>query len=446
MQAMAMQAMAIEKVLAAHQVGCSVALPPNSFQTSGYNAFRLQREVGVKVSSVLGLAPEFDEALGQPVRFSPRPLTLEVARTDPQRLPLISLWPQMQGVTAVGLPMATGQTVDGGRLLSQRVNLADPNTPHVLVAGTTGSGKSILLQSMLLSAAAMQSPATLAIVVLDPKGVDFRGFSDLPHLAHAIVTDPVKCVQALAAVVSELERRKAATMLTPEQRIVVAVDELADLMDVAGRDVESYIRRIIQVGRGLGVSVLAATQQPLASIVGSVIKANFPVRLVGKVTSDTEAKTAAGQYHTGAERLPGKGSFLCVNGHVSRVQAYHSTLEEQAQLIGAIGQRWGGAKAHYTLHLEDTPQQVERVTPVTVAQPVVYRAPMVGNVRLTRPVYATFAKYFDKATGELAYGGMAAMVRACFGENAPTGGNYRQQAQKVVDYLKTTATTTTTPM
>jgi DNA segregation ATPase FtsK/SpoIIIE-like protein len=147
---------------------------------------------------------------------------------------------------------------------------------------------------------------------------------------------------------------------------VVAVDELADLMDVAGKDVEGYIRRIIQVGRGLGVALVAATQQPLAAILGSVVKANFPLRMVGKVASDIEAKTAAGQYHTGAERLPGKGAFLSVNGTTHRIQAYHSTGEEQAQLIGAIGQRWSGARAHYALRL-DAPANVERVAPVTIA-------------------------------------------------------------------------------
>ena len=444
---MQQQAMAIESVFRAHNVGCRVAPPPSSFQTSGYNAFTFQRGVGLKVSSVTGLSPELEEALGQPVRFSHRPLTLEVARPDPQRLPLLALWPQLKSAQATGLPMATGQTVEGGRLLPQRVNLADPNTPHVLVAGTTGSGKTILLQSMLLSAAAMQSPGTLSIVVLDPKGVDFRGFYGLPHLAHNVISDPAECVQALAAVVAELERRKAAGMLEPEQRIVVAIDELADLMDVAGKDVEGYIRRIIQVGRGLGVALVAATQQPLAAILGSVVKANFPLRMVGKVSSDTEAKTAAGIYHTGAERLPGKGAFLSVNGTTHRIQAYHCAGDEQMQLVGAIGQRWGGGKAHYSLRL-DAPVNVGRavtVAPVAAAA-AVYKAPVVGSVKLTRPVYATFAEHFDKATGELAYGGMAAMVRACFGDGAPTGGNYRQQAQKVVDYLKTTTTTGVVPL
>ena len=435
---MAAQAQAIQRVLASHKVGCVVALPPASFQTSGYNAFRLQREVGVKVSSVLALAPEFDEALNQPVRFSPRPLTLEVARTDPQRLPLLSLWPQLKSAVAIGLPMATGQTVHDGRLLPQRVNLADPSTPHALIAGTTGSGKTILLQSMLLSAAAMQSPSSLALVVLDPKAVDFRGFYGLPHLAGNVVTDPVECVQALAAVVAELERRKAAGMLEPEQRIVVAIDELADLMDVAGKDVEGYIRRIIQVGRGLGVHIVAATQNPLSAILGSVVKANFPLRVVGKVASDIEAKTAAGQYHTGAERLPGKGAFLSVNGTTHRIQAYHSTGEEQAQLVGAIGQRWAGARAHYALRLEGG--TVERVASVTVAQPVPYKAPVVGSVKLTRPVFNTFAEYYDPAIGDLGRGGMAAMIRTIYGDTASTGGNNRQQVQKVVDYLKTSAT------
>lgn len=429
---MAQQAAIINSVFQAHGVLCRVAPPPASFQAAGYNAFGIQRKAGLSVRKVTALSAELDEALQTPVRFSFMPLALEVERSDPQRLPLLSLWPQLRSADGEGVRMVLGQKAVDNQLRPSRLNLAESTTPHVLIAGTTGSGKTELLREMLLSAAAMQSPAKLALVVLDPKAVDFRGLYGLPHLAHNVITDPVECVQALAAVVGELERRKAAGMLDPAQRVIVAIDELADLMDVAGKIVEAHIRRIIQVGRGLGVHIIAATQQPLSEIVGSVVKANFPVRLVGKVASSVNANVAAGVTDTGAERLPGKGAFLCVNGHISRIQAYHCTADEQTQLIAAIGQRWGNARSHYALRLDVPKKTAERAQP--------YKAPTVGSVELTRPVYATFAQYYDKETGELSYGGMAAMVRACFGDGAPTGGNYRQQTQKVVEYLSATTT------
>lgn len=360
---MAWQANIINAVMAAHNVACHVAPPPVSYQTSGYNAFVFRRTGGLKVSAITGLTPELEEALGVPIRFSPRPLTLEVARPDSQRLPLVSLWPQLRPQSG-GLWVALGQTAVQGRLLPQRLNLADANTPHALIAGTTGSGKTVLLREMILSAAAMQSPATLAMVILDPKAVDFRSLYGLPHLACNVVSDPQECIQALAAVVAELERRKVSGMLEPEQRIIVAVDELADLMAVAGGAVEAHIQRIISVGRGLGVHIIAATQHPLSAVVGSVIKANFPVRLVGRVADGNAARVAAGIPDTGAERLPGKGSFLCINGTTHRTQAYHCTLEEERKLMAALCQRWDGTRPHYALRLD-----AAKMIPTSVAIP-----------------------------------------------------------------------------
>jgi DNA segregation ATPase FtsK/SpoIIIE-like protein len=188
------------------------------------------------------------------------------------------------------------------------------------------------------------------------------------------------------------------------------------------------------VGRGLGVHIIGATQKPTADLLGSVLKSNFPVRAVGRVVSADDAKVAAGKYHTGAEALPGLGSFLFVNGDTHRVQAYHAADGEHERLIGMIAQRWDNARPHYRLDMDKQPARGD-----VQAKP--YQPPMVGNVKLTRRVYTTFAEYYDSETGDLSYGGMAAMIRACFGDDSPTGGNYRQQAQKVVDYLKTTTTT-----
>ena len=146
----------------------------------------------------------------------------------------------------------------------------------------------------------------------------------------------------------EVERRKQNIRLTAEgklppglPRVVVVIDELAELADVAGTQVEVAIKRLLQIGRGLGVHVIAATQKPLASVIGSLVKANFPVRIVGKVASSDDAKVAAGISYTGAERLPGKGSFLLLQGgSVQRLQGYLLPYPKVAECVQQISQAW----------------------------------------------------------------------------------------------------------
>ena len=368
---MAQQAAIINQVYASFGVGCEVVPPPHSFQASTYSVFRLRRKADVPVSKVTGRVKELAEALGQYPRFEEIPLSLEVQRPDPQRLALVDLWPMLtQRTVPAGLPMVTGQGVDGGKLRPMLLNLAHPNTPHLLVAGTTGSGKTSLLFSLILSAAIMQSPNQLSIVALDPKAVDFRTLYGLPHLAGPVVTDPLECVVALRTVVTELERRKDAGMKDPEQRVLVVVDELAELMAVASREVEGLIQRINSVGRGLGIHIIGATQKPTADLVGSVVKSNFPVRAVGRVMSAADAKVAAGLYGTGAESLPGLGSFLIVNGATHRAQAYHAQDSEHGPIISQISRRWDNAKPHFALRLEaQSKEYVQRLTEEIEATP-----------------------------------------------------------------------------
>jgi len=308
------------------------------------------------VSKVTALAPELNEALGVPVRFDDMPLSIEVQRPDPQILQLIDLWPMLtKSAPATGLPMVSGQGVINGRLSPTLINLAHPNTPHALVAGTTGSGKTALLCTLILSAAVMRGPAQLAMVVIDPKAVGFRTLYGLPHLAAPIVTEATEGVAALRAVVGELERRKSLGMSEPDKRILVVIDELVDLMAVAGPEVEALLQRINQVGRELGIHVIAATQHPTAAAVGSVVKANFPVRIVGRVNSADDAKVAIGVYGSGAESLPGMGSFLVRNGRTHRIQAYHADKSEHGAIIAQIARRWDNAQPHYDLRMDAPP-------------------------------------------------------------------------------------------
>lgn len=366
MMAMRQEAQIIEQVCSQHGVLVFVQPPPASYETSTLRIYCLRRGQGVPVSKVTGLIDELDEALtaarGQAVRcrFDRLPLRLEVPRPDAQvqRLApvLRSLRPPV-AETRGRLLMLVGEGDSRGNRQALLLDLTHPNSPHVLVAGTTGSGKTNLLAGLILSLTHLHGPQEMGLVVLDPKGVDLGGFAALPHLATPVVADPVEAVAALRAVVAELERRKQAALRgetsvvsRPTPRLVVVVDELADLMDVAGAEVEAYTKRILQVGRGLGIHVIAATQKPLAAVIGSLVKANFPVRLVGKVASSDDARVAAGLPGTGAERLPGLGSFLLVHGgDLRRFQSYHLPNDAIPSAAAAVRKRWQGKTAQWRL-------------------------------------------------------------------------------------------------
>ena len=274
------EAFLMDAIFAEHGLDCRVLPPPASYPTSAMRVYRLHRGTGVKVDRVISLAHELDEALTAarrtPIqcRFDRLPLSIEVPRPDPKPLRLADLLQRMdaKALTANGrLLTVAGEGHSFGRPDPMLLNLASANAPHVLAAGTTGSGKTNLLASMVLSLAALHSPQRLALVILDPKGVDLVTLAGLPHLACPIITDPVEAVGVLAQVVAELERRKqlGVPISGDDLRVVVVIDELAELADVAGKQVEAHIKRILQVGRGLGVHVIGATQKPLASEIGS---------------------------------------------------------------------------------------------------------------------------------------------------------------------------------
>jgi len=335
------EAIAIQRVLDAHKVGAKVEGPPLSFQSSALNIYRLDRASGVTVQKVVSLAPEIDEALtairGKKTRcrISPLPLRVEVPRRDAQ---IISIYDALNEVRQNLGPIRDdrllaliGESVQNTGTAPYLLNFMSPNTPHVLIASTTGGGKSNLLTGMIASLAALNDARKLSIMVLDPKGIDLHHLDGLPHLVGPVVRDADKCVSALQAVVKEMDKRKR-TGKEPSHRIIVVIDEMAELMDIAGDEVSYQIKRIMQLGRGLGIHVIAATQKPTVEQVGSIVKAQFPIRLVGTVASDVDAKVAAGCSGTGAERQAGRGSFLSVrNGDVRSLQAYYADKHETAQ-------------------------------------------------------------------------------------------------------------------
>ena len=351
----------IEAVLALHKVPARVT---GGTVTPRWVRFQVLPAVGAKISKIKGLSEELAAALDAPsCRVSRRgaAVSVEVPRDDPQQVRLLPLFRQLDachespatspatstrgstrgGTLAVddhrGIPPLTailGLAEDGVPLL---IRLPSPDVAHILTAGTTGSGKTVLLQTMILSLAMTNPRHRLALVLIDPKGHAFRLFEGLPHLARPVIREVEEMIEALQSLVRLMERRT-----DPSPRIVVVIDELADLLMVGGKAAQFALTRLTQRGREVGIHVIAATQKPTTAVLGPLVKANFPVRLVGRVTSIEDARTATGWSGTGAERLTGRGDFLAVaEGRVMRFQAAHVSPAEVQEMVGRMeGGEW----------------------------------------------------------------------------------------------------------
>jgi S-DNA-T family DNA segregation ATPase FtsK/SpoIIIE len=205
----------------------------------------------------------------------------------------------------------------------------------VLLAGTTGSGKTALARTIVASLAAFNSQRSIQLVLVDPKGRGLKPFTGLPHLLVPVLTRMEETMAVLEMLVAEMEQRDREGCSEP--RIIIVLDELADLVQVGGRDVERAVTRLTQRGREAGLHLVACTQKPAASAIGSLVKSNFPVRVVGSVASPEDAKVASGLAATGAERLLGQGDFLVVaKGQVTRIQAAYVDENEVRDLVQGL--------------------------------------------------------------------------------------------------------------
>ncbi|WP_041794663.1 DNA translocase FtsK [Pararhodospirillum photometricum] len=271
------------------------------------------------------------------------------------------------------LPMALGKDIGGEPVV---VDLA--RMPHLLIAGTTGSGKSVGINGMILSMLYHLQPDQCRLIMIDPKMLELSVYDDIPHLLTPVVTDPNKAVSALKWVVREMENRYRAmallgvrnldgynarvidinargeqvtsrvqvgydkerrepifedriVRLEPLPCIVVVVDEMADLMLVAGKEIETLIQRLAQMARAAGIHLIMATQRPSVDVITGTIKANFPTRISFQVTSKIDSRTILGE--SGAEQLLGQGDmlFMRAGGRISRVHgAFVSDKEVEA--------------------------------------------------------------------------------------------------------------------
>ncbi len=251
------------------------------------------------------------------------------------------------------LTLALGMDVIGKPVMADLAKM-----PHLLIAGATGSGKSVAVNAIIASILYKATPEDVRLLLIDPKRIELSGYEDIPHLLHPVVVDPKMASRALIWAVREMERRY---MQLEEARvksfdsynavseeklplIVIIVDELADLMMVASKDVESAIARLAQMARAAGIHLILATQRPSVDVLTGLIKANFPTRLSFKVSSKVDSRTILDS--SGAEHLLGAGDLLYLAPGKARLQRIHGAYisEKETESIVSFLREQGTAQ------------------------------------------------------------------------------------------------------
>ncbi len=343
--------------------------------------YELEPAPGIKSSRVIGLADDIARsmsALSARVAVVPgrNAIGIELPNPHREKVYLRELLAVKDGNELVAkLPLCLGKNIGGEFII---VDLA--RMPHLLIAGTTGSGKSVAINTMILSLVYRLRPDQCRLIMVDPKMLELSVYDGIPHLLTPVVTDPKKAVVALKWAVREMEERykKMSKLgvrnidgynarlteakskgeeltrtvhtgfdketgkavyedekldLEPLPYIVIIVDEMADLMMVAGKDIEGAVQRLAQMARAAGLHVILATQRPSVDVITGTIKANFPTRISFQVTSKIDSRTILGEM--GAEQLLGQGDMLYMagGGRISRVHGPFVSDEEVEKVV-----------------------------------------------------------------------------------------------------------------
>ena len=343
--------------------------------------YELEPAPGIKSSRVIGLADDIARsmsALSARVAVVPgrNAIGIELPNAHREKVYLRELLTAKEAADTVAkLPLCLGKTIGGDPVI---IDLA--RTPHMLIAGTTGSGKSVAINTMILSLVYRLRPDQCRLIMVDPKMLELSVYDGIPHLLTPVVTDPKKAVVALKWAVREMEERykrmaklgvrnidgynarlveakakgeeltrtvhtgfdketgkaiyeEEKLELDPLPYIVIIVDEMADLMMVAGKDIEGAVQRLAQMARAAGLHVILATQRPSVDVITGTIKANFPTRIAFQVTSKIDSRTILGEM--GAEQLLGQGDMLYMagGGRISRVHGPFASDEEVEKVV-----------------------------------------------------------------------------------------------------------------
>jgi S-DNA-T family DNA segregation ATPase FtsK/SpoIIIE len=343
--------------------------------------YELEPAPGIKSSRVIGLADDIARSMSAlsarvAVVAGRNAIGIELPNAHREKVYLREMLTAKDSNESVAkLPLCLGKTIGGDPVV---IDLA--RTPHMLIAGTTGSGKSVAINTMILSLVYRLRPDQCRLIMVDPKMLELSVYDGIPHLLTPVVTDPKKAVVALKWAVREMEERykKMSKLgvrnidgynarlleargkgeeltrtvhtgfdketgkaiyeaekldLDPLPYIVIIVDEMADLMMVAGKDIEGAVQRLAQMARAAGLHVILATQRPSVDVITGTIKANFPTRISFQVTSKIDSRTILGEM--GAEQLLGQGDMLYMagGGRISRVHGPFVSDEEVEKVV-----------------------------------------------------------------------------------------------------------------
>ncbi len=343
--------------------------------------YELEPAPGIKSSRVIGLADDIARSMSAvsarvAVVSGRNAIGIELPNPTREKVYLRELLSARDyNESAAKLPLCLGKTIGGESVI---VDLS--RMPHLLIAGTTGSGKSVAINTMILSLVYRLHPDQCRLIMVDPKMLELSVYDGIPHLLTPVVTDPKKAVVALKWAVREMEERykkmsklgvrniegynarlaeakadgekltrtvhtgydketgeaiyeKEELELEPLPFVVVIVDEMADLMMVAGKDIEGAIQRLAQMARAAGIHVILATQRPSVDVITGTIKANFPTRISFQVTSKIDSRTILGEQ--GAEQLLGQGDMLYMagGGRISRVHGPFVSDDEVEKVV-----------------------------------------------------------------------------------------------------------------
>jgi DNA segregation ATPase FtsK/SpoIIIE, S-DNA-T family len=310
--------------------------------------FEMELAAGTKIEKVRGLAGDIAMALCVPsVRIAPIPgrprLGVEVPNAQRETISLASVIKKRTFTDSPAkLALALGKTTDGKILTADLAEM-----PHLLVAGTTGSGKSVGMNAMILSLLARLTPADVRFIMIDPKRLELAAYDGIHHLLTPVITDPLEAVQALKWAVNEMNRRYRllqgrrvrsiieynASMSRGDSGakmpyIVIVADEMANLMEVAGKEVEATIRQLSSMARAAGIHLIMATQTPRVEVITGVIKANMPARISYRVLTKIDSNVILGE--SGGEQLLGNGDMLYMSpdGLITRAHGPLVTNQE----------------------------------------------------------------------------------------------------------------------
>ena len=346
--------------------------------------YELEPAPGIKSSRVIGLADDIARsmsAIAARVAVIPgrNAIGIELPNASRETVYLRELLASADfDKSKARLALSLGKTIGGEPVIADLAKM-----PHLLVAGTTGSGKSVSINTMILSLLYRLTPEQCRLIMIDPKMLELSVYDGIPHLLTPVVTDPKKAVVALKWTVREMEDRyrkmsklgvrnidgynqrvalaaKKGEMITrtvqtgfdrdtgepifeteeldlePMPYIVVIIDEMADLMMVAGKDIEGAVQRLAQMARAAGIHVVMATQRPSVDVITGTIKANFPTRISFQVTSKIDSRTILGEQ--GAEQLLGQGDMLYMagGGRIQRVHGPFVSDQEVEEMVGHL--------------------------------------------------------------------------------------------------------------